>query len=92
MGEKYQFNNHSFTIRWFYLPTLKREKVEDEIKKKIELIKYYSLYERRYETSSSIYADYAEYLVEQAFRLVGCMVISKYTNYFNGITYIKQGY
>jgi len=89
-SEKYRFNNHSFTIRWFYLPSLKKEEVESEIRKKIELIKYYLLYEGRYEILFGIYADYAEYLVEQAFRAVGCMVVSKYTNYFNGITYTRK--
>jgi hypothetical protein len=42
---------------------------------------------RKYSHLGINYDDYSEYLVEQAFRQAGYLVVAKNTNYFNGRVY-----
>jgi len=73
--------------RWYYPLNLKWKDIKGEADRKIELIRLYVDYPRRYRRMGVEYLDYSEFLVEQAMLQAGYTVVSKDTYYFNGIAY-----
>lgn len=73
--------------RWYYLSNEDPKLVRRLINERKMLFKYVDEFTREYKCNNVKYADYSEYLVEQAMIRAGYTVVSKDTYYFNGFAY-----
>jgi len=78
--------------RWYFPIDMSWDDVKDLAKEKLELVKFFEGYERKFERGGISYLDYSEYLVEQALIRAGYTVVAKDTYYFNGLVcLIREG-
>ena len=52
--------------RWYFPIDMSWDDAKDLAKEKLELVKFFESYERKFERGGISYLDYSEYLVEQA--------------------------